>query len=155
MPLTLRPTGLSSPAYADKLDYVVCEDGKVIGRIYEDWHMLPDLRWFWSITVYVDAKREALPGNAPRAWMRLKRNSSRIGSGAAPTRLRPDGALLSCRHVVASACPAGGLCRAVPPHNRPAPTFRRAVAARNQARWVPGHRAQEWPSGEALQPVLA
>ena len=31
MPLTLRPTGLSSPAYADKLDYVVCEDGKVIG----------------------------------------------------------------------------------------------------------------------------
>jgi hypothetical protein len=36
MPLTLRPTGLSSPAYADKLDYVVCEDGKVIGRLYED-----------------------------------------------------------------------------------------------------------------------
>src|ERR1700694_2816055 len=34
MPLTLRPTGLSSPAYADKLDYVVCED--VIGRLYED-----------------------------------------------------------------------------------------------------------------------
>ena len=33
MPLTLRPTGLSSPAYADKLDYVVCEDGKVIGRL--------------------------------------------------------------------------------------------------------------------------
>jgi hypothetical protein len=57
MPLTLRPTGLSSPAYADKLDYVVCEDGKVIGRIYEDWHTLPDLRWFWSITVYVDPKQ--------------------------------------------------------------------------------------------------
>jgi nucleoside 2-deoxyribosyltransferase len=36
MPLTLRSTGLSSPAYADKLDYVVCEDGKVIGRLYED-----------------------------------------------------------------------------------------------------------------------
>jgi len=33
MPLTLRPIGLSSPAYADKLDYVVCEDGKVIGRL--------------------------------------------------------------------------------------------------------------------------
>ena len=47
----------SSPAYADKLDYVVCEDGKVIGRIYEDWHTLPDLRWFWSITVAVDPKQ--------------------------------------------------------------------------------------------------
>jgi hypothetical protein len=57
MPLTLRPTGLSSPAYADKLDYVVCEDGKVIGRICEDWHTLPDLRWFWSITVYVDPRQ--------------------------------------------------------------------------------------------------
>jgi hypothetical protein len=57
MPLTLRPTGLSSHAYADKLDHVVCEDGKVIGRIYEDWHTLPDLRWFWSITVYVDPKQ--------------------------------------------------------------------------------------------------
>jgi hypothetical protein len=33
MPLTLRPAGLSSPAYADKLDYVVREDGRVIGRI--------------------------------------------------------------------------------------------------------------------------
>jgi hypothetical protein len=83
--------------------------------------MLPDLRWFWSITVYVDAKRGALPGNALRAWMRLKRNSSRIGSGAAPTRLRPDSALLSCRHVVASACPAGGLRRAVPPTTAPHP----------------------------------
>ena len=57
MPRTLRPTGLSSPAYADKLDYVVCEDGKVIGRIYEDWHTLPDLRWFRSIAVYVDPKQ--------------------------------------------------------------------------------------------------
>jgi hypothetical protein len=56
MPLTPRPTGLSSPAYGDKLDYVVCEDGKVIGRIYEDWHTLPDLRWFWSIAVYVDRR---------------------------------------------------------------------------------------------------
>ena len=25
-----------------------------MGRIYEDRHTLPDLRWFWSITVYVD-----------------------------------------------------------------------------------------------------
>ena len=57
MPLTLRPTGLSSPAYADQPDYIVCEDGKAIGRMYEDRHTPPDLRWFWSITVYVDPKQ--------------------------------------------------------------------------------------------------
>jgi hypothetical protein len=27
---------LSSPAYAHHLDYIVCEDGKAIGRMYED-----------------------------------------------------------------------------------------------------------------------
>jgi hypothetical protein len=42
---------------------------------------------------------------APRAWMRLKRNSYRTGRGAAPTRLPRVSALPSCRHVVASACP--------------------------------------------------
>jgi hypothetical protein len=26
----------------------------VIGRFYEDRHTLPELRWFWSITIYVD-----------------------------------------------------------------------------------------------------
>jgi hypothetical protein len=57
MPLTLRPTGLSYPAYADQPDYIVCEDGKAIGRMYEDQQTPPDLRWFWSITVYVDPKQ--------------------------------------------------------------------------------------------------
>jgi hypothetical protein len=57
MPLTLRPTGLSSPAYADQPDYIVCEDGKAIGRMYEDRQTLPELCWFWSITVCVDPKR--------------------------------------------------------------------------------------------------
>jgi hypothetical protein len=33
MPLTLRPTGLSSSAYADQTDYIVCDDGKAIGRM--------------------------------------------------------------------------------------------------------------------------
>jgi hypothetical protein len=28
-----------------------------LGRIYEDRHTLPDPRWFWSITVYVDPKQ--------------------------------------------------------------------------------------------------
>jgi hypothetical protein len=56
MPLTLRPTGLSSPVYKDQLDYTVIEDGREIGRMYEDRHGRPELRWFWSITVYVDPK---------------------------------------------------------------------------------------------------
>jgi hypothetical protein len=36
MPLTLRPTGLSSPAYRDLLDYVIVEDRRDVGRLYED-----------------------------------------------------------------------------------------------------------------------
>jgi hypothetical protein len=35
MPLTLRPTGPSYPAYRDQLDYIVCEDGRAIGRMYD------------------------------------------------------------------------------------------------------------------------
>jgi hypothetical protein len=34
MPLTLRPTRLSSPVYADQLDYTVIEDGREIGCLY-------------------------------------------------------------------------------------------------------------------------
>jgi hypothetical protein len=52
--LTLRPTGLSSPAFADWLDYVIVEDGRDVGRLYEDRNTLPALRWFWSITLYVN-----------------------------------------------------------------------------------------------------
>jgi hypothetical protein len=36
MALTLRPTGLASPAHADRQDWTVYEDGKPIGRIYWD-----------------------------------------------------------------------------------------------------------------------
>src|SRR5437764_12591 len=56
MPLTLRPTGLSSPAYRDWLGYVIVEDGRDVGRLYEDRYSKPELRWFWSITVYVNPK---------------------------------------------------------------------------------------------------
>ena len=54
--LTLRPT-LSSPAYWDWLDYVIVEDGRDVGLVYEDRHNRPELRWFWSITIYVNPKR--------------------------------------------------------------------------------------------------
>ena len=52
--LTLRRSGLSSPAYRDCLDYVIVEDGRDVSRLYEDRHSKPELRWFWSITVYVN-----------------------------------------------------------------------------------------------------
>jgi hypothetical protein len=51
MPLSLRRTGLSPPAYRDWLDYVIVEDGRDMGRVYEDRHNRPELLWwFWSIT---------------------------------------------------------------------------------------------------------
>jgi hypothetical protein len=54
MALSLRRTGLAFPAFADSVDYCVIEGGQIIGRIYEDRQTLPELRWFWSITEYVD-----------------------------------------------------------------------------------------------------
>jgi hypothetical protein len=60
MPLTLRPTGLSSPVYQDQLDYTVFEDGRKIGRMCEDRYSPPELRWFWSITVIVDSRLATL-----------------------------------------------------------------------------------------------
>ena len=36
MRLTLRPTGLSSPAFRDWLDYVIVEDGRDVERLYEE-----------------------------------------------------------------------------------------------------------------------
>ena len=64
--LTLRRSGLSSPAYRDWLDYVIVEDGRDVGRLYEDRHSRPELRWFWSITVYVNPMLGiATSGRAP------------------------------------------------------------------------------------------
>ena len=59
--LTLRPTGLSSPAYRDLVDYIVIQDNRAVGRIYEDRQTLPDLPWFWSITMYVDPNQGITP----------------------------------------------------------------------------------------------
>jgi hypothetical protein len=56
MLLTLRPTGLSSPVYADWLDYTVIEDGRAVGRMCEDRYSPPELRWFWSIIVIIDSR---------------------------------------------------------------------------------------------------
>jgi hypothetical protein len=47
----MRRTGLHSPAYSDWFDCIVYDDGRPIGRIYEDRNALPHLRCYWSLTV--------------------------------------------------------------------------------------------------------
>jgi hypothetical protein len=56
MAFTMRPTGGHSPVYADRQDWTIYDAGKPVGRVYKDASAstAADLRWFWSITVYVD-----------------------------------------------------------------------------------------------------
>jgi hypothetical protein len=79
MALTLRPTRGHSPVYGDRQDWTIFDDGKPVGRIYEDTSVSTsaDLRWFWSITVYVHpdagiAASGKVPtlGEAKTAWLR-------------------------------------------------------------------------------------
>ena len=63
-----------------------------MGRIYEDRQTLPDLRWFWSITIYVNPKRDIIRAGAPRAWKGLKPIS--IGLAEVPRRLNSLGSAL-------------------------------------------------------------
>jgi hypothetical protein len=54
MALTLHRT--LSTAYRDWHDYVIVNDGRSVGRLYEDQHSGPASRWFWAITIYVTPK---------------------------------------------------------------------------------------------------
>ena len=58
MALTLRPTDLDrSPATVDLEDWIVLDDGKPIGRIYQRHApATADVAWFWSITTYVEPR---------------------------------------------------------------------------------------------------
>jgi hypothetical protein len=98
MPLTLRPTGLA-PADADRQDWIVYEDGRPIGRIYEDASAgTPlELRWFWSITEIVPASsathghaatREQAMAKFRAAWEKAK-----AGGKAVTSHLRSDAGL--------------------------------------------------------------
>jgi hypothetical protein len=49
MPLTMRPTGLGSGFYKEKVDYGVYCGEWCIGRIYETRTGPADLRWFWTL----------------------------------------------------------------------------------------------------------
>jgi|SRR6185369_16124809 hypothetical protein len=80
MTLWLRRSGLVSPADADRPDYLVIEHDKVIGRIYEQRYVPPDVRWFWSITaLHIDPALGMLQTAACRRWMKLRRSLSRVG----------------------------------------------------------------------------
>ena len=50
MGLTLRPTGLGSPADKERSDYTVFSGEFAVGRIYEVRGAPADLQWFWAIT---------------------------------------------------------------------------------------------------------
>jgi hypothetical protein len=84
MVLSLQRTGLSSPAYRDLLDYVIVDDGRDVGRLYEDRHSRSELRWFWSITVYVNPNLDIVTSGRtpsldeakaqfPRSWEKVPR----------------------------------------------------------------------------------
>jgi bifunctional non-homologous end joining protein LigD len=127
MPLTLCPTGLSSHDYRDWLDYVIVADGRAVGRIYEDRHTLPDLRWFWSITVYVDPKRgintsgRAASLDEAKAqflsnWQKCRADSTPLGAALylAPAmslrpRALPAGFIAPCLPTSAPQPPCGAL----------------------------------------------
>src|SRR5580704_11259993 len=83
--LTLRPTGLSSPAYRDWLDYVIVENGRDVGRVYEDRHSRPELRWYWSITVYVNPKLGINTSGRAPSLDAAKAQFLTTGRSAAPT----------------------------------------------------------------------
>ena len=62
------PLACHPPAYRDWLDYVIVEDGRDVGRLYEDRHSKPELRWFWSITVTA-SPRSIVSGTAGMTQM--------------------------------------------------------------------------------------
>jgi hypothetical protein len=95
MPLTMLPTGLASPAYQDWQDWAIYADGEPVGRIYEDSSRgtSADLRWFWSITTYVQPvshEREganARPGEGRLAQLDGLRQAARELAVMSPTNL--------------------------------------------------------------------
>jgi hypothetical protein len=63
-----------------------------VGRIYEDRQTLPDLRWFWSITIYVNPKQGITTSGRAASLEGLKPIS--IGLAEVPRRLDSLGSAL-------------------------------------------------------------
>jgi hypothetical protein len=49
MPLTMRPTGLSSPIDQHLMDYTIYSGEWPMGRIHEERERREDQRWVWSL----------------------------------------------------------------------------------------------------------
>jgi hypothetical protein len=66
-----------SPATADLEDWIVLDDGKPIGRIYQRHAPAnADVAWFWSITTYVE----------PRAGLRTSETTGPLDAAKAAFR---------------------------------------------------------------------
>jgi hypothetical protein len=79
MALTLRPTGGPSRVHQHRPDWTIFDEGKPVGRIYEDTSASTsaDLRWCWSIRTYVQPNagirtggRVPTLGQAKTEWLR-------------------------------------------------------------------------------------
>ena len=80
MALTLRPTGGPSRVHQHRQDWTIFDDGKPVGRIYEDTSASTsaDLRWCWSIRTYVQPDHPGIRtggrvptlGQAKAEWLR-------------------------------------------------------------------------------------
>ena len=64
----------------DLVDYIVIQEGRAVGCIYEDRQTLPDLRWFCSITIYVNPKRDILTHPKRRACHDSVRHRAHLAS---------------------------------------------------------------------------
>ncbi len=65
--LSVRPD-YRPPFYREQLDYEVIEDGRSIGRMYEDWHALPRASLFlvYHCIYWLQAGRDdTRPGAGP------------------------------------------------------------------------------------------
>ena len=89
MPLTMRPTGLSSGVHKDRQDWTVFDDGEPVGRIYEDASASTpeELRWLWSIVIYAPPTAGiVISGKAPtlevaKAALEASWRRCRVGKG--------------------------------------------------------------------------
>jgi hypothetical protein len=66
MPLTMRPTKLSSPVDKGRVDFTVYCGAWAVGRIYEHLEGPEHLRWFWALNGMFGRPREIKDnGHAP------------------------------------------------------------------------------------------
>jgi hypothetical protein len=92
MALTLRPTGMSSPASKEPVEFLIYDDAEEVGRIYKIGGIgtPPDAQWSWSIAVYVDpmlgiatsakvATLEEAKAQFRQNWQRAKAHSRAYG----------------------------------------------------------------------------